>query len=133
MKVADKQRGIPRAKGENATNKLTKTVLSLCLALAPALSLTACSDEALQLLRGIVTATAPVTEVAPIGGADEPAVILLQGAEETHPDPVGTWECTNYTELLPDAPAAQGMDRAQAGEMPAAGDAGKAGPVEAEQ
>ena len=91
-------------------NKLTKTVLSLCLALALTLSLTACSDEALQLLRGIVTATAPVTEVTPIGGADEPAVIVLQGADETHPDPVGTWECTNYKELLLEAMEVQGFE-----------------------
>lgn len=90
--------------------KTVKRVAAMLVVAVLTLSLTACSDEALQLLRGIVTATAPVTEVSPIGGADEPAVILLQGAEETRPDPVGTWECTNYKELLLEAMEVQGFE-----------------------
>ena len=113
--------------------KSLKRIAAMLVIVMLTLSLTACSDEALQLLRGIVTATAPVTEVAPIGGADEPAVILLQGAEETHPDPVGTWKCTNIKELVLEGMEVQGFDRELAEEILAAGDAGKAGPVEAEQ
>lgn len=90
--------------------KTVKRIAAMLVIAVLALSLTACSDEALQLLRGIVTATAPVTEVTPIGGADEPAVILLQGAEETRPDPVGTWECTNYKELLLEAMEVHGFE-----------------------
>lgn len=100
--------------------KTVKRIAAMLVIAMLALSLTACSDEALLLLRGIVTATAPVTEVTPIGGADEPTVILLQGADETRPDPVGAWNCTNYKELLLEAMEAQGIDRAQAEEMLAA-------------
>lgn len=100
--------------------KTLKRIAAILVIAVLTLSLTACSDEALQLLRGIVTATAPVTEVTPIGGADEPAVIVLQGAKDALPDPVGAWNCTNYKELLLEAMEAQGFDRELAEELLAA-------------
>ena len=104
--------------------KTVKRIAAMLVIAVLTLSLTACSDEALQLLRGIVTATAPVTEVTPIGGADEPAVIVLQGAEETHPDPVGVWKDTDCYDAMVVVAMGLGYSEEEAEELAAAlGDA----------
>ena len=45
------------------------------------------------------------------------AALVLTLAACGDKDPVGTWECTNYKDLVIDAAVAQGIDKAQAEEL----------------
>lgn len=45
------------------------------------------------------------------------AALVLTLAACGDKDPVGTWECTNYKDLVIDAAVAQGIDRAQIEEL----------------
>ena len=45
------------------------------------------------------------------------AALVLTLAACGDRDPVGTWECTNYKDLVIDAVVAQGIDKAQAEEL----------------